>query len=181
MLQEEIKLMLLSLIENKRKFREFYRKGYFEYLDNKDYKGSIAIVNNKAVISLLEDINDETKAVATVNFKDSGILIYKLLGQNYSFSQFGQDPFRVTSEIYNLRVHTKNKNEVIEDIETIRRHCIEAKENATSITGKIKQNLSKTNNRISDKGTLILLQDTIAKLSQSRHLNEKDDVSDIDR
>ena len=54
MVQEQAKLMLLTLTKDKKAFRDFYRKGYFSYSNNEDYRGKVAIVNN-SIISLLED------------------------------------------------------------------------------------------------------------------------------
>ena len=90
MLQNEIQLMLQAIVEDKKNLKKFYKKGYFSYLNKEDYKGIVAIVNEKAVISFLE-AQQELKIMATIKFNNGGTYIYKLFGNNYSFSEFGKD------------------------------------------------------------------------------------------
>lgn len=183
MIQEQAKLMLSNLTGDKKAFKSFYRKGYFSYYSDKDYKGKVAIVN-KAIISLFEDANDELRVVATVNFQDSGTFIYKLFGNDYSFIQFGQDPTILPNT---ARVPLRKKEEVIQDIATIRKHCAEAEEkasaiqNVSSIVAKFSSILVKSDNKISSQDALLLLQDTLDRLSQSRQLNEVEKNSDLNR
>lgn len=180
MVQEQAKLMLKILREDKKAFRNFYRKGYFSYLTDENYKGKVAILN-KNIISFLEDAKDKSKVVATVNFQDSGTFIYKLFGENYSFNQFGQDP-TILTDIH--RIHIRKKNEVIKDIDTIRRNCMEIEEKALAIESKHSISSKVTTvltNKISSKDAFSLLQDTINKLDQSRHLSETEQASELDR
>jgi hypothetical protein len=179
MIQEQAKLMLSTLCKDKKAFKNFYKKGYFSYSKDKNYKGEVAIVN-KAIISFLEDAKDESKAVATVNFQDSGTFIYKLFGENYSFNQFGQDSTILTNT---ARVHLRKKEEVIQDIAIIRRHCTEAEEKAYAIkkSASIVAKLVQSDKKISSQDALILLQDTLNRLNQSRHLNEVEQTSELDR
>ena len=53
MIQEQAKLMLSTLTNDKRAFKKFYKKGYFSYSNNKDYYGEVAILDN-AIISFLQ-------------------------------------------------------------------------------------------------------------------------------
>lgn len=178
MLQDEIKLMLLSVIEDRKKLSKLYKEGYFKYYDNKDYKGSIAVVNNKAVISFLEDINNESKMVATANFKNSGTLIYKLFDKNYSFSRIGKDPF--ISNYGGRQIHMRDKNQIIEDISSIRKYCAEAEERSTAIQkesyilNKFNRIQNYSNSEISKEEVLSLLEDTVDKLDKTRYLAEKE-------
>lgn len=175
MMQEQAKLMISNLLGDKKAFKKFYKKGYFySHYNDKDYQGKIAIVNN-AVISILEDVNDESKVVATVDFKDSGVFVYKLFRNNYSFSQFGQDPTKLTDTV---RVCYRKRDDVIKDITTIRRHCLEAEQKASAIQRasdivmKFNSIIIQSNNKISEQEVFLLLQDTLNRLSQTRLLNE---------
>lgn len=182
MLQEQAKLMLAILTKDKKAFKKFYKKGYFSYSKDKEFQGKVAIVNN-AVISLLEDAYDKSRVVATVNFKDSGALFYKVFGNNYSFNQFGQDPTRL---IDTTRVCHRKREDVIRDITTIRIHCAEAEEKASAIqkasdiVSKFNTILIKSNNKVSSQDAFLLLQDTLVKLSQTRQLKEIEQSSNLD-
>lgn len=177
MLQEQSKIMLSTLTKDKRAFKRFYRKGYFSYSGDENCKGKVAIVN-KAIISFLEDANDESRVVATVNFKDSGTFIYKLFGQDYSFSRFGQDPTILANT---ARVYIRKKDDIIHDIGTIRKHCREAEKKASSIVAKFSTTSAHSDNKISAQDAFLLLQDTIDKLNKSRSLNEVGQTADMGR
>ncbi len=182
MVQEQAKLMLSRLNNDKRTFKKFYKKGYFSYSNNKDYYGEVAILDN-AIISFLQSSNDESKVVATVSFKDSSTFIYKLFGKDYSFIQYGKDP---SIWVNPVRMHIRKKDDIISDISTIRKHCSIAKEKAlaiekaSSILTRFKSTSVQTDYEISYDNALLLLQNTLNKLNQSRQLNETDN-SDLDR
>lgn len=183
MLQDEIKSMLSSVISDDKKISDLYREGYFEYSNNKDCKGNIAVVNNKAVVSILEDVNDESKVIATVNFKNSGTLIYKLFDKNYSFSQIGQDPFKRVDG--SSKTSMRSKEEIIKDIESVRKHCRESKEKAMAVR-KASLILSEfdltnicSNSEISEQEILLLLKETINNLNKTRCL--KEDESQLEK
>lgn len=183
MVQEQLELMLLNLTKDEEAFKKFYKEGYFSYSDNKNYKGKVAIVN-RALISLFEDANDELRVVATANFQDSGTFIYKIFGNKYSSSQFKKDPTILTNT---ARVHFRKKEETIQELNTIRKYCAEAEEKAlairkiSSVIGKFNTILVQSDNKISSQNVLVLLQDTLDRLSQSRHLNEVEQISDLDK
>lgn len=180
MIQEQAKLMLLALTQDKRKFNNFYKKGFFSY--SKDYIGKVAIVN-KALISLIEDPNDEARIVATASFQYSGTFIYKLLGKNYSFNQFGQDPTILTNT---ARIYLRKKEDVIQDINSIRKHCKEAEKKAStiqkvpSIVVKFNKILVQSDNTISSQDALLLLKGTLDGLNKLRNLNEVERISDLE-
>lgn len=179
MVQEQAKSMLSMLIKDKKAFKKFYKRGYFSYTSEEGYKGEVAIVNN-AIISFLEDAHDESKVVATANFQNSGTFIYKLFGEYYSFSRFGQDPTN------GARAYICEKDAIAQDIDTIRKHCAEVKSKALAIqkvsstVEKFSSILVQSDNKISSQEALSLLQGTADRLSQSRKLSEVEN-SDLDR
>ena len=183
MIQEQEKKMLSSLTEDEEIFKDFYRKGYFAYSNDEGYKGKVAIINN-AIISLMEDENDESKVVATIDFQNSGTFIYKLIGDDYYFSQFGKDPTVATDT---GRVYLRDREEVINDIATIRRHCLEAEEksnaiqNASSIVSKFSSISVKSDNAMSIKDAFVSLGNTFKKLDQSKQLEESDKSDGLDK
>jgi len=182
MVQEKIKLMLLTLIEDKKSLRQFYKNGYFSYFDE-DCQGEVAICN-KAIISFLENSNDITSVVATASFHNSGILIYKLFGQNYLYKQFGRNP---STSIDTNMIHLRNRSEVIKDISTIRKYCTKAQEKISSISDKssdiikLKPSLFQPHHQISIQDVTVLLKNTLDKLDQTRQLDEVDQISDLDK
>lgn len=182
MVQEEAKLMLSHLTEEKA-FNEFYKKGYCSYSNNKDYNGKVAIVS-KSIIFYIEDLTDKSKVVATISFQDSGTFVYKLFGKNYSFSQFGQDP---TISSHTARVHLRKKDEIVGDIDTIRKYCDNAEEKAlaiskaSSIVSKFSSILVQSDNKVSSENALLLLNNTLHGLNQSRHLSESEQTTDLNR
>ena len=183
MVQEQAKLMLSTLTNDKRAFKKFYKKGHFSYSNNKDYYGEVAILDN-AIISFLQSSNDESKVVATVSFKDGGTFIYKLFGKNYSFIQYGKDP---SIWVNPVRMHVRRKDDIIIDISTIRKHCNSAKEKAlaiekaSSVLTRFKSISVQSDTEISYDNALLLLQESLKKLNMSRQLNEVDVISDLNK
>lgn len=176
MIQDEIKAMLTLLVEDKKTFKRFYKTGYFLYNKDESFKGEVAIINDKAVISFLQDANDETKVVATANFQNSGTFILKLFGKN--FSQY-KSKIRNT---YTSRIHKANRNEIIDDIDSIRKHCAETEEKSKSmknqsIRSKLDKILKPSDDMLSKEEVLLLLEDTINELNKTRNLDERDKIS----
>lgn len=176
MVQDEIKTMLTVLMENKKAFKKFYKTGHFSYDKDELFKGEVAIINDKAVISFLQDMNDETKIVATANFQDSGTFILKLFGEN--FSQYKSN----LRNAYTSRMHKAKRDEIIDDIASIRKHCAEAEEKSKSmqnqsIRSKFDEILKHSDDKISKKAVLLLLEDTINKLNKTRNLDERNKIS----
>ena len=187
MLQDEIKLMISAVINDNKTLNDLYKKGFFSYLDKENCKGNIAIINNKAIVSILEDIDDDSKVIATINFKNSGTFIYKVFGKNYYFGQFGQDPYKDITGCQSVRIHMRKRDEVIEDINNIRKRCIDAEEKSiaiqksNSIFSKFNSIQICSNNEISEKDVFSLLQDTLDKLNRTRQINEVNKECDLDR
>ena len=77
-----------------KKFKNFYNSGYYSYSKDKSFKGSIAIINNKAIVSFIEDINDENKVIATASFLDNTTIIVQLNGKDFLRTQFNNLPRR---------------------------------------------------------------------------------------
>lgn len=176
MVQDEIKTMLTLLMENKKAFKKFYKTGHFSYDKDELFKGEVAIINDKAVISFLQDMNDETKIVATANFQNSGTFILKLFGEN--FSQYKSN----LRNAYTSRMHKAKRDEIIDDIASIRKHCAEAEEKSKSmqnqsIRSKFAEILKHSDDKISKKAVLLLLEDTINKLNKTRNLDERNKIS----
>ena len=176
MVQDEIKTMLTLLMENKKAFKKFYKTGHFSYDKDELFKGEVAIINDKAVISFLQDMNDETKIVATANFQDSGTFILKLFGEN--FSQHKSN----LRNAYTSRMHKAKRDEIIDDIDSIRKRCAEAEEKSKSmqnqsIRSKFAEILKHSDDKISKKAVLLLLEDTINKLNKTRNLDERNKIS----
>ncbi len=173
MLKDEINLMLSSLINNKKAFKKFYRTGYFSYSKDKLFKGAVAIVNDKAIMSFLQDVDDDSKVIATATFQDNNTtIIIQLNGEDFSRIQFGNLPCKLSS----------NLKSVINDISSVCRHCDEAKRKLIcsnqnfikSIFSKISQssyrNLSKQDIRI-------LMETTLDKLHETRNLHNRNEIS----
>ncbi len=175
MLKKEAKSMMESLTEDKEKFEDFHSKGYFSY-ENESYKGNAAITE-KDVISFLEDLNDRTKSIATINFQNGGTFVYELYGDDYSFSRFGKDPTVLTDT---AKVYFPTKEQVMHDINTIHRHCEESKEKAFAIEKayeileKFRSISIKANNQISSEDALLSLQNTLNALTQSKEIEDKE-------
>lgn len=176
MVQDEIKTMLTLLMENKKAFKKFYKTGHFSYDKDELFQGEVAIINNKAVISFLQDMNDETKVVASANSQNSGTFILKLFGEN--FSQYKSN----MRNAYTSRIHKANRDEIIDDIASIRKHCAETEEKSKSIQNqsirsKLNEILKPSDDKISKEEVLFLLEDTINKLNKTRNLDERNKIS----
>ena len=180
MVQDEIKEMLTLLMENKKAFKKFYKTGHFSFDKGELFKGEVAIINDKAIISFLQDANDETKVVATANFQDNSTFILKLFGEN--FSQYKSN----MRNVYTSRMHKANRDEIIDDIASIRKHCAEAEEKAKSIQSQsirskvveiLKHSDDNSDYKISKQEILLLLEDTINKLNKTRNLDERNKIS----
>lgn len=171
MLQAEMRFMLEKLIKDKKSFRKLYKSGCISYSKEKPFTGEVVIVDDRAVIAYLQDINDENKAIATVNFQENGLQIYKLLGDNWSHHQFGwkEDDAYTYGGVYSAKVHNYDKDRVAREIETIRKFCDETPKRESVIKSLGKKKLSKK--QVSD-----LLLDTLDKLSRTRELDEKAEV-----
>lgn len=166
MIQEQAQAMICNITQNIISLVIFCKKGYFSYTNSEsNCRGNVAIVPNKAIISFLEDIEDDAKVVATVKFKEGKTLIYKLFDEDYSYTEYGQNN---TQQNYSVRIPNMQRKDIIQDITTIRKYCEDAKNKGSN----------KSNNEISFKDTIDMLEDTLDKLSKSRHLNEKQSEQD---
>lgn len=170
MLKDEINLMLLSLMDNN--FKRFYKTGYFSYSKDKSFKGAVAIVNDKAIVSFLQNVDDENEVIATASFHDHTAVILQLMDNDFSRIQFGKLPRR-----YSL-----GRESVISEIASIRKRCAEAEERLAS--GKfhsIKSIFSKASQPASEKlskqDVRFLLENTLEKLHKSQNLNNRNEIS----
>lgn len=171
MLQTEMRFILESLIKDKKSFRKLYKSGCISYSKDKPFTGKVVIVDDRAVIAYLQDLNDENRAIATVNFQENGLRIFKLLGDSWSHHQFGwkEDDEYTYGGVYSAKVHNYDRGRVAREIETIRKFCAEAPKKESIIKSLSKKRLSK-------KQTFDLLLDTLDKLNQTRELEEKKEV-----
>lgn len=172
MLKDEINLMLSSLMNNKKAFRKFYKTGYFSYSKDKPFDGAIAIVNDKAIVSFLQDVDDDSKVIATTTFQDTTTIVIQLNGEEFSRIQFGNLPCRLSSSL----------ESVISDISSVRRHCAEAEErlissNPNFIKSIFSKNTPSSDRKLSRKKVRFLLQTTLDKLQETRNLNNRNEVS----
>lgn len=172
MLKDEIKFMLSSIIANKRAFEKFYKTGYFSYSKDKPFKEAVAIVNDKAIVSFLQNVDDDSEVIATASFQDNTTLIFQLMGDNFSRTQFGIIPQRYSS-------HRKS---IISDIASVRRNCAEVEERVTSSNPNfIKSIFSKDSQssvkKLSKQDVRFLLENTLDKLHKSRNLNNRSEIS----
>ena len=172
MLKNEINLMLSLLMNNKKAFRKFYKTGYFSYSKDKPFDGAVAIVNDKAIVSFLQDVDDNSKVIATAAFQDNTTIVIQLNEEKFSRIQFGTLPCRLSSTL----------ESVISDISSVRKHCAEAKERLTSSNHNFIRNIfSKTSHfpdkKLSKQDVGFLLETTLSKLQETRNLNNRNEVS----
>lgn len=172
MLKDEINLMLSSLMNNKKVFRKFYKTGYFSYSKDKTFDGAIAIVNDKAIVSFLQDVDDDSKVIATTTFQDNTTIVIQLNGEEFSRIQFGKLPCRLSSSL----------DSVISDISSVRRHCAKAEERLTSsnpnlIKSIFSKNTLSLDRKLSKEDVRFMLQTTLDKLHETRNLNNRNEVS----
>lgn len=181
MLQSDIKLMLSSLTEDKKALRKLCDTGYFSY-SNKSTKGGVAIVNNEILISLVEDIHDESKAIATVSSLNRGTYIFKLFNENYAQHQFDvKNPYKENGGgFYMGRLQGISKNKVASEISLIREYFAKIQEKsderqAHPLRCRI-TSIFKNLERKPKRNILILLQETIEKLNKCKNLDEQDSL-----
>lgn len=171
MMQKEIKLMLEKLIKDRKSFRKLYKSGYFSYFKDKSFKGKVSIVGDRAVIAYLEDLNDENRVIATANFQENGIQIFKLLGDDWSHHQFDweeKDAYTYGG-VYLSKLHNYDRDKVAREIATICGYCEKTPKKESIIKSIGKKRLSK-------KQVFDLLLDTLDKLNQTRKLQDKKTV-----
>ena len=79
-------------------------------------------------------------------------------------------------------MHKAKRDEIIDDIDSIRKRCAEAEEKSKSmqnqsIRSKFAEILKHSDDKISKKAVLLLLEDTINKLNKTRNLDERNKIS----
>ncbi|MBO5004697.1 MAG: hypothetical protein J6D03_05545 [Clostridia bacterium] len=184
-IQSGVENMLKEICNNKKTLRKLVKQGYLPYNTNPEFSGSIAIINDKAVLTYLQDTNDESRAIATTNFIDNGILIFKLdRGQcdetrvgwkNKGFGKFGR---LCATHIYKF-----NRESVTSQIHSARRHCMEAKEKAelesskSKISRLIEGVKTKKDKRLSEKEILFLIKETLEVLTRPREAQVQSQVN----
>lgn len=171
MLKDEINLTLSSLMKNKKDFKKFYKTGYFSCSKDKPFEGAVAIVNDKVIVSFLQDVDDDSKVIATAAFQDNTTIVIQLNGEEFSRIQFGNLPCRLSSSL----------ESVISDISSVRRHCAEAEERLTSsnpnfIKSIFSKNTPSSDRKLSKEKVRFLLQTTLDKLQETRNLNNRNEV-----
>lgn len=172
MIQKDLQEMIQEVLNNKKKFRTLYKEGYFTYDKNDSLKGMIAIVNNKAVLSFIQDGDNEK--IATADFNNNGIRINKLIGDSCSHYESGwRDPYKPH------KIHYDNKkDDIIQEIETIYKHCIETKNKPVlSRFDKIFGKSRVLNEKMSRQEVKALLEETLNHLNKSRNLDERSKLS----
>lgn len=129
MIQDEIKQMIQKTSKDKIAIHKLSTKGYVSYSKNTNYIGAIATVNsqNNALVSYLQDINDDTQVVATVCFENGGTLVYGLFGERYFLRQVGKNILNMNGT-YTSRVYSPDINGIKQDINSIRLRCSESSE-----------------------------------------------------
>lgn len=180
MLDKELHSMLKSIIKNKLAFNKLYRDGVYSYSKDDSFVGEVAIINEKALVSFLQDATNELDTVATVDFKDSGTSIYRVNGDNSSFEQYGQD-LNNSNGFHTFKAYTPNRDRIIEDISSIKTHCKEKKQ-AVQTEGKISRLIGSFNlqqKRLSRKEIRELLINTLDKLEKSINKDSKSSRKDI--
>lgn len=180
MVDNELQLMLKSIIGSKIAFNKFYRKGFYSYPKEDSFIGEVAIVNEKALASFLQDTTSKSNIVATVNFKDSGTSIYRVNGENSSFQQFGED-INNSNGFHTFKAYTPNRKRILEDISSIKTHCTE-KKNSFQSKKTITQLLDRFNSqkkKLSRKEVYSLLNSTIDQLNKSINLDKKDSKREV--
>ena len=168
MLQGEIHSMLKFISNDKKALDYLYKKRCFEYKKEDSLYGEVAIVNNKALVSFIRDVNNEQKLIATAKFKDGGTVIFKLLGDNFSQHEIGFKNLR--GGFYARKL---SKEEVIKEIETICKYCEEVKRGLPTSKSNFFNMFSK---RLSKRDVANLLEETIQKLECSRFLEETESI-----
>lgn len=171
MLEAEMRFMLEKAITDKKTFRELYRKGVLSYGKEQQFNGKIAIVNNRAVIAFLQDSNDENNAIATMNFNENEVEIFKLLGKNWSHYQFGskEDDAYTYGGVYSARANNYDRDRIAREINRICGFCDKTSKRESIIKALGEKKLSK-------KQVYSLLVDTLDKLTRTSELYEKAEV-----
>lgn len=173
MLENEFKLMLKSIASNKKAFKKLYKTGFFSYSKNGAFIGEASIINDKAIVAFLQDTNDENNVIATANFQDGANIIYKLSGDNYSLQQFGKSIMNMDGNgFYTSHRYNPDKAGILRDISSIRTHCAETREKASSKSSLIsffKKSLS--SEKLSKHDVLVLLEQTISNLAYRKSQN----------
>ena len=162
-MKEKIKLMISKINNSKKAFNKLLRNGYYEFRDKENIEGGVALVNDKAIIAFLHEEDDETKVVGTVAFKDCGVVVYQLNGENFSRQQFGCQNLFSTG----IKIPTYNLEDIEKDISTIYKHYAEVKEKSDSKFPFLLRKRFKT--KLSKKDVSLLLGDTIDKLNKTRN------------
>lgn len=180
-MQSELEAILKEICANKRTLKELTKKGYLPYKGDTNFLGSVAIINNKAIVSYLQDSNDDSRAIATANFIDNGILIFKLEGEKCDETRVGWKN-KSSGEMggfYGAQIHQISRKSVSSQISSACRHCIEAKEKAelesskSTISKLIKGLKSETDKGLSEKEVLLLVQDTLKALNRSKNIEDQ--------
>lgn len=180
MLDKELHSMLKSIIKNRLAFNKLYRDGVYSYSKDDSFIGEVAIINEKALVSFLQDATNELDTVATVDFKDSGTSIYRVNGENSSFKQYGQD-LNNSNGFHTFKAYTPSRDRIIEDIFSIKAHCKEKKQTVQT-EGKISRLIGNFNiqqKRLSRKEIRELLINTLDKLEKSINKDSKSSRKDI--
>lgn len=184
-IQSGLENMLKEICNDKKTLKKLVKQGYLTYNTDPEFSGSIAIINDKAVLTYLQDTNDESRAIATTNFIDNGILIFKLdKGQcdetrvgwkNKGFGEFGG--------FYATQIYQFNRESVTSQIHSAHRHCIEAKEKAelesskSTISRLIEGLKSKKDKSLSEKEILLLVRETLEALTRPREAQVQSQVN----
>lgn len=173
MLHEQMESMLC----NKKTLNSLCGKGYIEYNNESISYGEVAIINNKALLSFVRDINDEQNVIAIANLNGSGTLIFQIHGNDFSQCEIGFKDF--PGCFYNAKggMHFKklSKKEVIREIETIYIHCSEAKDSSSNF--KMKDLLSRKLTRHKVKSWLGETRQQLERIEMLESIAKKKDIS----
>lgn len=165
MIQNEINQMIQKISKDKIALHKLVNKGYILYSKKPEYVGAIAIINsqNKAVISYLQEKNDESQVIATACFENGCTLIYTLSGDKYDLRQTGN--LLNMNGYYTSKVYSPDKVGIKKDVNSIRKRCIE-RSNKKTFDKKFKQD------KISKDIALELLNNTLMKLDKVNNINQ---------
>lgn len=169
-MKNEINLMLSSLMKNKRALAKFYKTGYFSYTKDKAFKGATAIVDGNAIVSFLQDANDDSKVIAIASFKNKKATIVQLSGEEFCRTQFGMVSGKLSSSLASIKC----------DISSVRRHCAEAEEKlrGCSFIRRIFSKPTQSSDiKLSKKDVRFMLENALDKLHDARNLNNRNEVS----
>lgn len=186
MLQDQIRLMLESFKKDRKAFKSLCKKGYFSYSDETStFVGEAAIVNSKALISLVKDQRDESQIIATMTFTNGYSQVIKISGKDFSQIRFGTP--RHNGDIgafLAAKVYSLGRDSATRDISSIVKYCSEAKEKSSSASSKslitkLMDTFSSSNTGLSKEEVKVLIEKTLDNLYKAKRLSIRESISPL--